>query len=44
MSLQNGLGDAPDKHVKVLVDEAEVGDVEGEILHEASGDGVCVRR
>ena len=42
MSLQNRPGDANHHHVKVLLDEAKVGDVVGEILHEASGDGVCV--
>ena len=42
VSLQNRAGDATHQHVKVLLDEAEVGDVEGEVLHEASGDGVGV--
>ena len=42
VSLQNRAGDAAHQHVKVLLDEAEVGDVEGEVLHEASGDGVGV--
>ena len=36
-------GDAPHYHVKVLLDEPEVGDIEGEVLHEAGGDGVGVR-
>ena len=44
MSLLDRPGDAPHHHVKVLLDEAEVGDVEGEVLHEAGGDGVGVRR
>ena len=44
VSLQNRAGNSIHQHVKVLLDEAEVGDVEGEILHEAGGDGVGVGR
>ena len=43
MSHLDRPGDAPHHHVKVLLDETKVGDVEGEVLHEAGGDGVGVR-
>ena len=42
MRLLYRTGDALHHGVKALLDEAEVGDVEGEVLHEASGDGVGV--
>ena len=44
MRLLYRTGDALHHGVKALLDEAEVGDVEGEVLHEPGGDGVGVGR